>query len=123
MAFAATGQTAAAARAQATPEESSRTILFFVYGLMAAGWVTGGLLGIVAIILAYIKRDDARGTWCESHFSWAINTFWISLGLAILGVLTILIGIGFILLFFVGIWSLYRIIKGLIRAVDRIAIR
>ena len=37
-----------------------------------------GLLGIAGLIVAYVKRDDARGTWVASHFRWLIRTFWFS---------------------------------------------
>ena len=38
-----------------------------------------GIVGIVAIIIAYVKRDEATGTWVASHFRWLIRTFWWSL--------------------------------------------
>lgn len=38
-------------------------------------------LRIVAIVLDYVKKDDAKGTWLESHFSWQIRTFWWGLNL------------------------------------------
>ena len=38
-----------------------------------------GIVGIVGLIVAYVKRDDAQGTWVASHFSWLIRTFWYSL--------------------------------------------
>jgi len=38
-----------------------------------------GVLGIVALIICYVKRGDAAGTWVASHFSWLIGMFWWSL--------------------------------------------
>ena len=32
-----------------------------------------------AVIVCYVKRDDAAGTWVASHFTWLIRTFWWSL--------------------------------------------
>src|SRR6185312_14971613 len=46
-----------------------------------------GIVGIVAIIFAYVKRDDAQGTWVASHVRWLIRTFWFSLAWAVLGLL------------------------------------
>ena len=37
------------------------------------------LVGIVGVIIAYVSRGDARGTWAESHLTWLIRTFWWSL--------------------------------------------
>jgi uncharacterized membrane protein len=79
-----------------------------------------GLIGIVAIIVAYVKRSDAAGTWVASHLHWLIRTFWFSLLWALLGGL-VLITLGLIL---IGIpiawaiwaadtiWVIYRVIRG-----------
>jgi uncharacterized membrane protein len=81
-----------------------------------------GLVGIIAIIVAYVKRADAQGTWVASHFHWLIRTFWWSLLWAVLGGL-ILITLGLILIgipiaFAVWIvdtlWVFYRLIKGIL---------
>ena len=37
-----------------------------------------GLLGIIGVIVAYVKRDEAQGTWVASHLRWLIRTFWYS---------------------------------------------
>jgi uncharacterized membrane protein len=80
-----------------------------------------GLLGIAGVIVCYVKRDDAAGTWVASHFSWLIRTFWYSLMWGVVG------GIVFVLLFIVfllgpvlamaiwavaAIWVIYRVIRG-----------
>lgn len=79
-----------------------------------------GLVGIAAIIVAYVKRDDAAGTWVASHLRWLIRTFWWSLLWAVIGGL-ILITLGLILIgipiaFAVWIvdtlWVFYRLIRG-----------
>ena len=38
-----------------------------------------GLPSIIAIVMNYLKRDEARGTWLESHFAWQRRTFWWAL--------------------------------------------
>jgi uncharacterized membrane protein len=80
-----------------------------------------GLLGIAGIIVCYVKRDDAAGTWVASHFTWLIRTFWYSLLWGIVG------GVIFVLLFIVfllgpvlaiaiwgiaSVWVIYRVIRG-----------
>lgn len=42
---------------------------------VAASFVWG-LPSIIAVIMNYMRRDAARGTWLESHFQWQIRTFW-----------------------------------------------
>lgn len=49
----------------------------------------------------YIKRDEMRGTWLESHVDWQIKTFWFSLLGYVLGGLLTVILIGFVIIFLV----------------------
>ena len=60
-----------------------------VVGLLSSGFPIIapllGLIGIGGLIVAYVKRDDARGTWVASHFAWLIRTFWFSFLWAVIG--------------------------------------
>jgi uncharacterized membrane protein len=98
-------------------EESARTITIVVYLLYLAALVNG-LTAIIGVILAYIKRDDARGTVYESHFSNAIEVFWVFIVGMIIAVPLCFIFIGIPLVFVLYIWVLFRTIKGLVRASD-----
>lgn len=89
-----------------------RTILHIVYGLYAIGFITGGLATLAAVILAYVKRGDAAGTIYASHFDWVLRTFWWSLLWGVLSAIFTLLFIGWIGLFVVVIWVLYRLVKG-----------
>ncbi|MBN8753895.1 MULTISPECIES: DUF4870 family protein [Variovorax] len=97
-----------------TPEqiESLRQITLAVYVLYALSWFTGGLTGIVGIVLNYVKREDAAGTLYQSHFTWQIRTFWWGLCWSILGFITIWILVGFPILFATAVWMIYRLVKG-----------
>jgi uncharacterized membrane protein len=105
-----------------------------IYGLHAFSLVTGiigtatvigafltGWPSIIAVILNYVKRSDARGTWLESHFRWQIRTFWFGLlWVALCGLLVVLtLGIGLIVVWVplavVTIWFVYRIARGWLR--------
>ena len=92
--------------------DTLRTIAIAGYALQAAGFITGGLGNLVAVILAYVKRDDARGTQYEQHLRWQINTFWVGLAGCALGTLTWIILIGIPIFFATTVWLIYRIIKG-----------
>ncbi|OBW96373.1 hypothetical protein QV08_09260 [Gallibacterium salpingitidis] len=72
-----------------------------------------GFLSIVGVVIAYIFRDDARGSILESHFTYQIRTFWIGLLYSFIGVVLSLIFIGYFILLFTLIWLLVRSIKGL----------
>jgi uncharacterized membrane protein len=97
---------------EADRERSIRTLTHVLYALYAVHWITGGVSGLVAIIIDYLKRPDAAGTPYAVHFQWQIRTFWFGLvGYLIGGVLAI-VAIGFPILAAVSIWMLYRIVKG-----------
>jgi uncharacterized membrane protein len=92
--------------------DTLKTVAIAGYALQAAGFVTGGLGNLVAVVLAYVKRDDARGTPYEPHLRWQINTFWLGLAGCALGTLTWIILIGIPIFFATTVWLIYRIVKG-----------
>ena len=79
-----------------------------------------GLPSIVAVVMNYARRAEARGTWLESHFRWQIRTFWFTwLWLLVVWIVAfpwLLIGIGFIVAMFgmalIGLWVIYRVARG-----------
>jgi uncharacterized membrane protein len=101
--------------------------LAIVVGIAGTATVIGSFVGsipsIVAVILNYAKRSDARGTWLESHYRWQIRTFWFAILWVIGagGLMITLIGIPIAIgmLIFVTIWLIYRIARGWIRLRDR----
>lgn len=96
-------------------------------GAWTAATVVGSFLfgwpSIIAVVLNYTMRGDARGTWLESHFEWQISTFWRavlwSLGIAAVAIplALILVGFGvwFVGFFILGIWASIRIGRGWLR--------
>lgn len=99
-------------------DEGARGTAILAYILYLIGWPTLHLSTIVALIPAYVKRGDVRGTIWETHFDNIINTFWTTLVLGIVFGLLCIVFIGIPLLIALGIWFLYRAIKGLVRAID-----
>jgi uncharacterized membrane protein len=92
-----------------------------VVGAFLFGWPS-----IIAVIINYVKRDEVRGTWLESHFRWQIRTFWFALlwllvVAAVSAPLTLVI-IGFgtwaLGMFVLGLWAIYRIARGWLRLND-----
>ena len=120
------------------PDQSLVTLTHVIYALHATSLVTGivgaatvvgtfltGWPSIIAVILNYVKRSDARGTWLESHFRWQIRTFWFGAlwaGLCLLFV-AITLGIGLLVAWVplgaVGLWFVYRVARGWLRLKDR----
>ncbi len=122
------------------PDPSLITVTHVTYALHALGLAIGafgastiigsfvfGWPSIIAVIINYVKRGDARGTWLESHFTWQIRTFWFAmLWACIIGVAGFLLAIvlvGFAIwivgLFVLGIWAIYRIVSGWLRLQNR----
>jgi uncharacterized membrane protein len=90
---------------------SLKTIATVVYALQAAGFFIG-ITWLVAVVLDYVKKDDARGTWLESHFRWQIRTFWWGLLWGVIGAILLLVLVGYFVLLATAIWIIYRIVKG-----------
>src|SRR5580765_1942635 len=110
-------------------DDSLRTIGHISYALhavVAVGAVLPGVqasivLLLAAFILDLVKKDDARGTWQESHFRWRIRSV---LWAGVLYVVTIPLWLlfvipGWIAWAVISIWFLYRVIRGWLALSDR----
>lgn len=89
-----------------------------VYGLYAAALLLPPL-AIAGFILAYQIRNETKDSWLGSHCRWQMQTFWIGLAGVILGFLTAMIYIGWLVLLATSLWILYRVIKGWIKFADQ----
>lgn len=100
-----------------------------VTGIIGAATIVGAFLtgwpSIIAVIMNYLKRGEARGTWLESHFRWQIRTFWFGLLWVLLCMLFVVLTLGLGMLIawlplgLVGIWFIYRIVRGWLALNDR----
>lgn len=114
------------------PAQSVLTVAHIVYalhttaivlGISGAPTIIGSFLGslpsILAVILNYVQKSEAGGTWAESHYRWQIRTFWFALlwfliaWILILTMIGIPVGMG--LLALVTIWLIYRVARGWLR--------
>jgi len=105
--------------------EEDKVLPAVVYGLYLLG-CTNGLTAIVGLIVAYVNRDTA-GPINESHFTFAIRTFWLGIAWVIIGglllmfglpMLVLLIGLpmmiaGGLILGAVGLWFVVRCVLGI----------
>lgn len=83
--------------------------------LYIASYVTG-VTAIIGVVLCYVWKADAQGSWEESHLQYLANTFWIGLVGGIVGALLMIVLIGFLVLIAVAILCLVRIIMSLVNA-------
>ena len=94
--------------------------LSVLIGITSAATIVGavvfGVPSIVAVVLNYLKRGEAAGTYLESHFRWQIRTFWFAVLWCLIGVLMMatLIGIPVAIVVFIsaGVWVVYRVVRG-----------
>ncbi len=118
------------------PPSGALFVTHVVYALhlcsIALGVLTGASIAgafvfswpsVIAVILNYIFRADAKNTYVYTHYLWQIKTFWGAFWwivlVFLLGALLLLVGIGLIIywvgFFVLGIWVAYRIIYGWIK--------
>ena len=96
-----------------TPVETGlKRLAMIVYGLQAASLFTGSLTLFAGVIINYVRMEDVRGSWVESHFLWQTRTFWYTLLWLLIGSATTLIMIGWAILLAASLWLIYRVVKG-----------
>ena len=83
--------------------------------LLGFGFVFS-LPSIIAVVMNYMRRDEVRGTWLESHFRWQLRTFWITAVIVCFAwtlVFTIVLIPAVIAAYLlVGVWATYRTARG-----------
>lgn len=101
-----------------TATSDMRTLAIVCYVLYFTALISG-ITALIGVIIAYVKKGDARGTVWESHFDNLISVFWIALVGCIIGALTVwVLGLGILILIGVFVWYLYRTIKGFLAVID-----
>jgi uncharacterized membrane protein len=103
----------------------SLTNINILYVMHAISPFTFWTLSIVAVIIGAIARDNVRGTWIETHYSWLARTFfWGLLWLVVITFVLVMSIVGILLLWvawgLLTIWYLYRVIRGWLRLNDRL---
>jgi uncharacterized membrane protein len=97
-----------------------RTTMHVLYALHTVAWASMGGLAVIALIVNYIKRSDETDAVYASHHNYMIATFWWTiLWLVVSSPLFLLFWIpGMVAWFVIGLWYLYRCIKGWLRFND-----
>jgi len=91
-----------------------RPLVHAMYALHTLSWLSFGLLSVVAMVLNYAKRDSLPSAFYASHFRWQARSFWFTLlWLVVTSPLWVLLVFpGYIAWFLVGLWYLYRFVRG-----------
>ena len=71
-----------------------------------------GITAVAGVFINYLKRNEVKDSWLESHFTWQLRTFWFGLGAAVVGFFLTIVIIGFLILAANLVWIIYRVVKG-----------
>jgi uncharacterized membrane protein len=99
--------------------QSAKNLAFWLYVFHAVSFLFSlGAFSWIPLIINYVKRDDAAGTFVYSHHSWQIRSFWWYLFWMVLGGILyftiILIPLALLIWGAAWVWKAYRLIKGMI---------
>ena len=99
--------------------ESERTTLTIAYVLHVIGPFTAFLLNIAGVVLNHIKAAETRNHFIRSHHSWMLRTFWWTLLWSLVCWPLCLVLVGFAGYAALGIWWIYRVVRGLVNYSER----
>jgi uncharacterized membrane protein len=96
---------------------ADRTVMHVLYALHTVAWASMGALAVIALIINYIKRADEHDAIYVSHHNYMIATFWWTvLWLVVTSPLWLLFFLpGAVAYTIIGLWYLYRCIRGWLR--------
>lgn len=80
--------------------------------------VVVGLTAIVGVVLAYIWRKNEADHPMATHYARQIRTFWIAFGLALIGLVLTLVGVGVLIMIGAGVYFVVMSVLGLVKALD-----
>lgn len=103
-----------------TPDDDGplRRVAQIVYVLQGLSLLLG-ITAVIGVLINYLRLDTVEGTWLESHFTWQIRTFWFQLLWGLIGLLTSVVLIGFLVWGLVYLWTIYRVAKGWLNLADK----
>ena len=98
------------------PAISDKQLALIVYVLYLAAYVVG-ITGLIGVIIAHVKIGSADQL-LRTHYQFQIRTFWIGILYLVVGVVLLMVVIGFAVLLWWFVWSLVRNVKGLLALND-----
>lgn len=103
--------------------ESSKNLAWWLYLLHGISFLFSlGAFSWIPLIINYVKRDDATGTFVYSHHRWQIRSFWWYLFWMVMGGVLFLTIVGIPLAWLIWgvawIWKAYRLVKGFVDLSD-----
>jgi uncharacterized membrane protein len=101
-----------------------RTLMHAVYAMHTLAWLSAGGLAVIALIINYVKRSEETDGFFLSHHNYMIRTFWWTLlWLLVTSPLWILFLLPGVMAYgLIGLWYLYRCIRGWLRFSDNLPV-
>ena len=100
--------------------DNDRTVMRGLYGLHTVAWASAGMLAVIALVVNYIKRGEEVDPLYNAHHNYMIRTFWWTIFWLVLcsplWLLFLLPGMAAYTV--IGLWYLYRCVKGWMRFTD-----
>ncbi|MGF1800139.1 DUF4870 family protein [Vibrio gigantis] len=93
-------------------DKNAKTHAIVAYALMLLGFFTG-ISFLAGGIWGIVKKSDAQGTVFADHYDNITKTFFVSIVLTIIGALTVVFVIGYVVLLVAAIYTLWKLIAGL----------
>ena len=101
--------------------EEPRTLTHVMYALHTITWFSGGIFSVVAMLINLVKSGELPDDFYRSHWRWQARTFWFALLWFVVTapLFALLFVPGAIAWFVIGLWYLYRCVRGWIAFSDR----
>ena len=97
-----------------------RLLTHVLYGLHMLSWFSAGVFSVVAMVINAVKQADLPDDFYRSHFRWQARSFWFTLLWLVLSLplWALFVFPGWAAWSLIGLWYLYRYIKGWWRFAD-----
>jgi uncharacterized membrane protein len=101
--------------------DEPRTLTHVMYALHTVTWFSGGIFSVIAMVINLVKSGDLPDDFYRSHWRWQARTFWFALLWFVVAapLWLFLVFPGWIAYIVIGLWYLYRCLRGWIAFNDR----
>jgi uncharacterized membrane protein len=101
--------------------DEPRTLTHVLYALHTVTWFSGGIFSVIAIIINMVQFGSLPDDFYRSHWRWQSRTFWFALiaFIVTMPLWLLFLAPGWIAYVLIGLWYLYRCVRGWIAFADR----
>jgi len=100
-------------------EDKAWRTIYLIYGLYVLGLMTSGLSMLIGVVIAHMKAGEGPNYATNAHYKRLIDIFWTVIVVGLVGTVLSVVGIGFLILLLLGLWTIYAVAKGGLAAINR----